>query len=452
MIAATSSVPDPARLKAKDIHYLALEGGGGKGFAYLGSLELLDKHKILKQIKGVAGTSAGAITSLMLSVGMTAQEISDEVNAKDFTTFFDAALPRQIPQAGQDYAQRIDDSNEQQRLRAWLSPDALRKFATDLQAGSDKIGPGHLPGWIVWAGIAPLIRGFVDVEQDLENEAANLLTPPFSTLVKDWQHYFTYLDRDMGFFSGLAARQYFDELIALRAVKLLGGQASLYRNMSFRDHKRIFEREFLVCGANLSTGKTVLFSPRDEHTPDFPVADAVRISMSLPVIYKPYVITQAKQGWPPCGTYVDGGLWNNIPLREIEPLPAPQPKLPAWQHAPSSGAGPKWPAKTLALRLEIDPPSRVTSAFSLMTELLNGVAGNGETQVLAEFEYFTVVLDTRDLSMLQFKPDAQTNMKVSKRSRRTICRYFGWTIDPKDVDPQDDQKTAELLAKTICDQ
>jgi predicted acylesterase/phospholipase RssA len=38
----------------------------------------------------------------------------------------------------------------------------------------------------------------------------------------------------------------------------------------------------LVCGANLSYGRSVLFSLR--HTPNFPIADAVRISMSLPII------------------------------------------------------------------------------------------------------------------------------------------------------------------------
>ena len=49
-------------LKEQDIAYLALEGGGGKGFAYLGALELLDDHGVLDQLEGVAGTSAGAIS------------------------------------------------------------------------------------------------------------------------------------------------------------------------------------------------------------------------------------------------------------------------------------------------------------------------------------------------------------------------------------------------------
>ena len=40
---------------------LVFEGGGVKGIAYVGALEVLDQEGILKDIKRVAGTSAGAM-------------------------------------------------------------------------------------------------------------------------------------------------------------------------------------------------------------------------------------------------------------------------------------------------------------------------------------------------------------------------------------------------------
>jgi NTE family protein len=40
---------------------LVFEGGGVKGVAYGGVLEVLDQQGILDQIQNVAGTSAGAI-------------------------------------------------------------------------------------------------------------------------------------------------------------------------------------------------------------------------------------------------------------------------------------------------------------------------------------------------------------------------------------------------------
>ncbi|MBQ0128550.1 MAG: patatin-like phospholipase family protein, partial [bacterium] len=39
---------------------LVFEGGGVRGIAYAGALEVLEEEKILRKIKRVAGTSAGA--------------------------------------------------------------------------------------------------------------------------------------------------------------------------------------------------------------------------------------------------------------------------------------------------------------------------------------------------------------------------------------------------------
>jgi predicted acylesterase/phospholipase RssA len=447
-------------LKPEDIAYLALEGGGGKGFAYLGALQLLDKHKVLDQIKGVAGTSAGAITALMISLRMKADEIAKKIDETDFTEFFDDPRPRLIPQASADprqpgqYERRADLPEESFKLTSNLDPSAFDGLADNLQAASNKLGPGHLPGWIVWAGIAPMLRAAADQERTgyslLRRALDGQYGPPVGKIAANWAPYFVYLQRDMGLFSGFAARNFLDGLIADRAAALNGGDPKDYRNMPFVVHQEIFKRELLVCGANLSTGKTELFSPRKEHTPNFPVADAVRISMSLPLIYKPYVFTKKIPGWPLCGTYVDGGLWNNLPLREIEP--APPAFRPAYrgQRPPSSRNIKKWPSQTLALRLELDPPAPVSSAVDVMTQMLKQVLGTGESQVLRELEYMCVTLDTSDLSLLQFKPEREVSETVTKRSRRAISRYFDWPIDKDDEDDEDDRKTKALSSASVC--
>ena len=48
---------------------LVFEGGGVKGIAYVGAWEVLQKKGILKDIKRVGGTSAGAINALLLALG-----------------------------------------------------------------------------------------------------------------------------------------------------------------------------------------------------------------------------------------------------------------------------------------------------------------------------------------------------------------------------------------------
>jgi NTE family protein len=48
---------------------LALEGGGVRGLAYAGALEVLEQKDILRNVERVAGSSAGAIAGLMISLG-----------------------------------------------------------------------------------------------------------------------------------------------------------------------------------------------------------------------------------------------------------------------------------------------------------------------------------------------------------------------------------------------
>jgi len=68
-----------------------------------------------------------------------------------------------------------------------------------------------------------------------------------------------------------------------------------------------------------------------------------------------------------------------------------------------------------------------------------------------EIPTMCVTLDTRDLSLLQFKPDQDTSKRVTKRSRRAISLYFGWPIDLKDQDDEDDRKTKSLQSVSVCD-
>jgi NTE family protein len=54
---------------------LVLEGGGVRGLAYAGVFSVLEEKGILQQIEKVAGSSAGAIAGLMVSIGYSAAEI-----------------------------------------------------------------------------------------------------------------------------------------------------------------------------------------------------------------------------------------------------------------------------------------------------------------------------------------------------------------------------------------
>jgi NTE family protein len=68
---------------------LVFEGGGVKGIAYGGALEAMDEIGVLKDIKRVAGTSAGAITAALLCLNYSAKEIGEIISKTDFGKFED---------------------------------------------------------------------------------------------------------------------------------------------------------------------------------------------------------------------------------------------------------------------------------------------------------------------------------------------------------------------------
>lgn len=69
---------------------LVFEGGGVKGIAYVGALEKLAEEELLSDIENVGGTSAGAITALMVGLGYTPEEIRKRMIEMDFSYFLES--------------------------------------------------------------------------------------------------------------------------------------------------------------------------------------------------------------------------------------------------------------------------------------------------------------------------------------------------------------------------
>jgi NTE family protein len=139
-------------MKKSDIKNLVFKGGGVLGIAYAGALEVLEKEGILHQVQRVAGTSAGAITSALVSLKYSASEIKQVINSTDFKSFEDKWDPLRI---ATKYGLYKGDSFlmwMQDKITAkGLSPDAtfldfhnagcldLRVFATDLNIKNVKM-------------------------------------------------------------------------------------------------------------------------------------------------------------------------------------------------------------------------------------------------------------------------------------------------------------------------
>lgn len=79
------------------IKNLAFKGGGVLGIAYAGAIKVLEEMNLLPGIEKVAGTSAGAITAMLVSLNYSADQIQAIVNGTSFKTFEDKENPLRIP-------------------------------------------------------------------------------------------------------------------------------------------------------------------------------------------------------------------------------------------------------------------------------------------------------------------------------------------------------------------
>ncbi|MBO7616917.1 MAG: patatin-like phospholipase family protein [Bacteroidales bacterium] len=190
---------------------LVFEGGGVRGIAYVGALEVLDNEGILKNIKRVAGTSAGAMVAVLVGLNYTASEISEVLWSLNFQKFLDDSFG-----CARDFDRLINEYG-------WYKGDFFRNLMADLI--KDKTGNGEAT---------------------------------FKDLAK--------------------AKKY---------------------------------RDIYLIGADLSTGFSKVFC--NDKTPNVKVADAARVSMSIPLFFR------AVNGINNDGhIYVDGGLLDNYPIKVFD--------------------------------------------------------------------------------------------------------------------------------------
>lgn len=77
------------KAQAQSIDNLVFEGAGIRGIAYCGGLLELEERGMLKGVDRVGGTSSGAITACLVSIGYSPQEIYEVIGDTDFGEFND---------------------------------------------------------------------------------------------------------------------------------------------------------------------------------------------------------------------------------------------------------------------------------------------------------------------------------------------------------------------------
>ena len=238
------------------IQNLVFQGGSVRGIAYLGALQAMTDAGIdFTRIKRIAGTSAGAITALLLSLGYNLDELKMHLDNMNFTDVLDG------------------QSN-------FVQERVLKSV--------DKINGGQH-------------RFFATMP--VATASPSLLTE---------------LNSGYGIFEG----NYFIEWVQARLKECTGDEDITFKELHALHLKNPAQfKDLYVYGANISLGLSEQFSW--ETTPTVTIASAVRISMSIPFVFKPFCVMKKNQ----FGTvlpaieghvYVDGGILDNYPIHTFD--------------------------------------------------------------------------------------------------------------------------------------
>lgn len=319
---------------------LIFEGGGVKGIAYCGALDVLDERGILSNIRRVGGTSAGAINATLLALGYTVDEVRDVLAGLDFNEFKD------------DNFGIIRDAKRLLQEFGWHKGDYFR------------------------AWIGQLIK-------NKTNQADST-------------------------FTDLAKRR---------------GSPKLH-----------------LVATNLSTRSSEIYSR--ETTPDLPVAEAVRRSMSIPLFFA--AVRESEN------VLVDGGVLDNYPIRLFDRAKyvakqhrlrhtTPEPYTEANRNLPGNRSPYVYNRETLGFRLDSREEiavfrdgaetkrEKIENFFDYGGALIRTLMRSQDNRHLESGDWHrTVYINTLGVGTTEFDLDDETKRRLEASGREGTRYYFEW--------------------------
>ncbi|MHA1303438.1 MAG: patatin-like phospholipase family protein, partial [Candidatus Heimdallarchaeaceae archaeon] len=338
------------KVKQEDVRYLIFEGGGGKGATYLGALQALEDLDVLSyhtkningrevlrldsnKIKGVGGTSVGSLTALLVAAGYTAQEIQDVLMSNLTDRFLDTIdfgiIPTVLTSEDQKYYTTDPRWKEENftNLKWGNFIDKEEKSIKDILTVPIKFIKqtnfyffSLLLKWYLYyeskkndeedtdedISLIPTPKDLAR-SRTLKNAIDKILDKPF--------HSFNSLKYEFGFFLGAGFREVIDDLIERK---------SGIKNCTFKQFCKEFNIDLVVTAFDLNTKKVVYFRNNKQWS-NLCVADAVRMSISIPLVFKPVAMRIEKNKIKPLEDdlasahyFVDGGVANNFPLHTFD--------------------------------------------------------------------------------------------------------------------------------------
>lgn len=298
--------------------FVVFQGGGAKGIAHIGGVKALEKANVA--IRGVAGTSAGAIVASLVAAGYSADEI---------------------------FATDGSGNHLLMRINAELQ-DATKLFGVE---GWSRLA--WLNNAIAWAKKGVTLRRVTRLAwRRWHRELIEAGACVFATIALVWEHHpsalawVLFMMTWMGLvFGGIRAWRLFrvakglsSGLAKTECVRDVINQALIQklreprpnarhvrpevseeqwaemgqRGITFEQFERLSDRSLCVVATDITSKDVQPFSVH--MTPNVPVADAVCASIGLPLIFElKHIEMEAAPQSRRC-YYLDGGLLSNLPL------------------------------------------------------------------------------------------------------------------------------------------
>lgn len=263
--------------------YGIFQGGGAKGFAYVGALKELEETRFIVNGKdakikflGVAGTSAGSITAALVAAGYTADELYNPLAPAGQRGLFDCDITKYF--------------------KHWRTIQRIRDTQENIAVLSNLIITNWSQWWLIW------IRLFVYLYKQVAKVWVFLLT--ICALIRFWS--------SRGCIDNTEFCEWLNEKIVekLKMKEPTFQMTGVKRYVHFDEIEKVTNIRLKIVASQISR-KTMLTFSATSTGREVSVADAVGASISIPFIFRYKELLDGEK-------FVDGGLASNCPAWAFE--------------------------------------------------------------------------------------------------------------------------------------
>ncbi len=377
MFSSSSSSSSSAKTSASSqpthpIHNLVFAGGSVKGIAYVGAFDVLAQQRDINQLRRVAGTSAGSIFALLVALGFNTTEMHDILAAFDFKAMLDDSSMQLTPLSNRDKLLGTVEKQEQGK------PTAIAKIPAK-------------------SGAVPML----------------------------WR-----MHQHLGLFEGEYFRKWVQDLICKRIRSMTQGAHS-GEHLTFAELAKLAThyptlRQLYVVGVNLSLSQAVTFCADDASTADVIIADALRISMSIPYLFEPHSVHRNIGGERKVDTsghlWVDGGWFRNYPIDVFDAVDTPEHTLgfnlvDEETHNYLSGLSPL-------------PEAKISNMMNFSLALFTSTLHRQQTQLALSQQdrARTVSIPSMGIGTLSFNLTKEQQQSLIDSGKHTTHQFFGVAV------------------------